>query len=264
MGASSLGRTTEATARRRPRGRAEGAVSVTRLLDAARHWDAGKVAAAVQQRPALASATDRNGRTALHVCAGATAERTRRPPSAAVATARALLAAGAHIDAVHDIRDRTESFPARALWHAIARGRNRTLARFLLRQGANADYCLWSVVWDDDLATARLLLAHGANLDLTFHGETSLLYATRLRRTRMMRWLLRNGADVNLADVEGRTPLFHAVRRRFPLAQVEELLRHGADPARAAADGASPLSLVAGARAQDLARLLRKYVPAAR
>lgn len=44
---------------------------------------------------------------------------------------------------------------ARALWHSIARGCNRALARALLRMGANPDFCLWAVVWEDDVMTAR-------------------------------------------------------------------------------------------------------------
>jgi ankyrin repeat protein len=164
-----------------------------------------------------------------------------------VAVARALLAHGADLDAGYPIKDGGEIFPGRALWHAVARGGNRALARFLLRQGANPDYCYWAVVWSDDVATARLLEERSADVNLRFHGETSLLYATRLRRTRMMRWLLEHGADVNLADSEGRSPLYHAILRRHPLPELRLLLKAGASLTQRTADGSTPLS-VAGKR----------------
>lgn len=246
--------------RKKPTTRKAGArLGAARFLDAARRWDAPVVAEALRVHPDLATITDRSGRTALHLCAGASTSKTRRPPSASIATAKALLSAGAALDAVHDIPDDSELFPAHPLWHAIARGNNRTLARFLLREGANPDYCLWAVVWSDDVVTAKLLHGYGANLDLTFHGETPLLYATRLRRTRMTRWLLRHGANPNIGDAEGRTPLAHAVRRRYSAAEVEELLRHGADPRVSARDGSTAISLASTARANGLSDMLLKY-----
>jgi ankyrin repeat protein len=234
-------------------------MGTTRFLNAARRWEIEVVTEALRTQPQLAKATDRSGRSALHLCASAKTAQTRRPLAASVATARVLIAAGADIDAVHEIPDGGERFPARALWHAIARGRNRTLARYLLRQGANPNYCLWAVVWDDDVITAKLLRSYGADLDLTYHGETPLLYATRLRRTRMLRWLLRNGADANRGDGEGRTPLAYAVRRRYSIAEIEELLKFGADAHAAGADGATAMSLAEAGRDPRLAALLRRY-----
>lgn len=221
--------------------------SPTRFLAAVRQWDADMVAAMVKERPEFATLADRSGRTPLHLVAAVDSRRARRPVSSSVATARALLAAGAQVNAVQPLADGDETFPARPLWHAIARGMNRPLTRFLLRAGADANWCFWTVVWSDDLATARLLVSHGADVNLRFHGETPLLYATRLRRTRMMRWLLSRGAEVDLPDDAGRTPLYHAVRRRHPVADISILLSHGADVARPAIDGSSPLS-IAGAR----------------
>jgi ankyrin repeat protein len=212
-----------------------------------RQWDADAVAAMVKVRPDFATRADRTGRTPLHLVASVDTRRTHRPVSSSVATARALIAAGAEVNAVQPLPDGAETFPARPLWHAIARGMNRPLTRFLLRAGADANWCFWTVVWSDDLVTARLLLEHGADVNLTFHGEAPLLYATRLRRTRMMRWLLARGAEVDLADEVGRTPLYHAVLRRHPLTEIDILLAHGAEIERSAADGSSPLS-VAGAR----------------
>ncbi len=219
-------------------------LSEARFLGAARRWESALVSDALRAHPELARVTDRSGRTALHLCASTSADKASRPASAAVATARALLAGGASLDAVHEIADGGDRFPARALWHAIARGNNRPLARFLLREGANPDFCYWAVVWNDDVVTARLLHTHGANVNLTFHGESPLMYATRLRRTRMVKWLLRHGADANLGDNDGRTPLALAVRRRYSPAEIAELLSYGANPDAAAHDGSSPRSLV--------------------
>jgi ankyrin repeat protein len=240
---------------RKPGGR----LGTSRFFEAARRWDTAVVTEALRAHPDLAAATDHTGRSALHVCASASSARLQRPVSASIATARSLLQAGARVDAIQEIPDHGERFPASPLWHAIARGRNRTLARFLLREGANPDYCFWAVVWNDDVVTAKLLLGHGANLDLTFHGETPLLYATRLRRTRMLKWLLRHGADPNIGDADGHTPLSYAVRRRYSVAEVEELLRHGADAGARAVDGSTPQSLAGAGRSTLLAELLRRY-----
>jgi ankyrin repeat protein len=192
------------------------------------------------------------------VCATTTAERAQRPVSASIATARALLAGGADINAVHHIPDSGEHFPASPLWHAIARGRNRSLARYLLREGADPNYCLWAVVWNDDIVTARLLHDHHANLDLTFHAETPLLYATRLRRPRMARWLLAHGANPNIGDANGVTPLAVAVKRRHSLGEIEELLAHGANQHVADRDGRCPRSLAAPS-ASRLRQLLDRF-----
>ena len=112
------------------------AVSKTGFFDAAREWRAAEVAAMARQRPELVSLRDTAGRTALHVCS-------RRNPknaaeaNSALATAKALVTAGADVDAIHEIPDDGEIFPATALWHALVWGRHRALGAYLLRRGAD-------------------------------------------------------------------------------------------------------------------------------
>jgi ankyrin repeat protein len=132
-----------------------------------------------------------------------------------VQTAKALLDAGANINAVHEIPDDNEIFPATALWYAVARGLNRELVKFLLGAGANPDHCLWAVVWSSDLETARLLLKAGSQTELKFGGETPLLYAARLGREPLILELVRANASIHVRDSHGKTPLDHALKKRL-------------------------------------------------
>lgn len=216
------------------RERTLGAVSKTRFFELARDCRAGEVAAALRKHPELASLRDPKGRTALHVSA-------RRAGAAegkrALATVKALVAAGADIDAVHEIRDDGEVFPATALWHALVWGHNRALGAYLLARGANPNHCLHGLVYADDLVAAKLVRRYRAQLDEVGHGETPLIYAIRHSRIRFAEWLLREGAEPRAPDRRGYTALHHAVRRRLPGKTLRLIVRCGADVHAAANDG---------------------------
>ena len=110
-------------------------ISKAQFIEAVRTWDAKRVAAALRERPEFVAFVDDAGRTLLHNCA-------RRPVSkendsaASIATAKTLLKAGVPVNAIQPINDDGEVLPATALWYALAWGRNRPLASFLLRSGA--------------------------------------------------------------------------------------------------------------------------------
>ncbi len=188
--------------------------SRTAFLAAAKSWDAAAVRNMLAQDRSLATARDAKGRTALHVCAGATAAGRGRA-SASVATARELLRAGAELDAVHEIPDDAEVFRATPLWYALARGRNPELARFFVSQGADPDHCLWTVIWTDEPDLLRLLLRAGSKPNVRFAGETPLIYAARLGRERAVLALVAAGADVEGRDAKGRTAAEHARKKRL-------------------------------------------------
>ena len=104
-------------------------MSKTALFAAAKSWDSRLVRQLLMQSPDLVRARDPRGRTALHICAGASAASNRAPVAASLATARALLDAGAEINAAHEIPDGKEVFRATPLWYALARGQNGVTAR---------------------------------------------------------------------------------------------------------------------------------------
>lgn len=81
-------------------------------------------------------------------------------------------------------------------------------------------------VENDDLETVRWLLAHGANVDCTSHGETALFRAVWNNNLDMLRLLLESGANPNQRDCDGDVPLHCA--RSADAARL--LIAHGADP----------------------------------
>ena len=216
--------------------------SKSAFFEAAREGNAAELARMLRERPEFASLADNKGRTALHLCS-------RRPAkggaatAAVVAAAKVLLNAGADVNAVQQIPDDGEIFPATALWYALAFGRNRTLGAYLLKRKADPNHCLFALVYADDLESAKLVRRYGARLDDRFDAETPLIYAARHRRAKFLEWLLRVGADSRIGDRRGFTALHHAVRRRLPDSTLRALLKHGADPDAVSADRVSVAAL---------------------
>jgi ankyrin repeat protein len=159
------------------------------FFDAAAAWDAKTVGAALREDRALARAVDARGRTALHLCARTNAAKDGRDAQAGLKVAKALLAAGADPNAIHDIPDEEGSFEATPLWYAVAWGRNPKLVKLLLGAGASPRGCLWACVWLEDLEMAKTLVKAGAPLDEVEGGETPLEYATRTKKDAFVRLL---------------------------------------------------------------------------
>lgn len=159
------------------------------FLDAASRGDDESVSAGLREDRALARAVDERGRTALHLCARTPAETEGRDGAGALRVARALLAAGADVNAIHDIPDEDGSFKATPLWYAVAWSRNPALVKLLLRAGASPRGCLWACVFNDDLETATTLVLAGAPLDEVEGGESPLDYARRMKKAAFFKLL---------------------------------------------------------------------------
>ena len=208
-----------------------------------RHWDVDVVKKELAREPALANFADQNGKTPLHHCAEINGAKVGLPVKDSVKTAKALISAGADVNALRVIMDEGEEFHARPLWYAIAWGKNYDLAKLLLENGAETDRWLGTAVWDEDLKMSELLLSHGAEIDPVFRGDTPLLHNVKSRRMKLIPWLVKNGADINYQDHRGYTALHYAVKGLHTIAEVQSLLKLGANPNLKDADGKTAIDL---------------------
>ncbi len=140
-----------------------------------------------------------------------------------------LLAKGADVNAT------ATADAATPLMRAASNGHTDILA-ILLRAGAHIDQqdrrqgataLMWAAFKDQE-ECAKLLLQAGALVDVRGRrGETALWLATANADSAMVGVLLRYGADPNLADVSGSTPVTKA-RQRNDQEMLRQLYAHGA------------------------------------
>lgn len=185
---------------------------------------------------------DADGQTALHAAA-----RAADPDVCAL-----LLDAGAHLDAL----DAQGNSP---LGVAASLG-NLDVAKYLIDRraalepaGGQPALLLAATREEDDPAMLQLLLRHRARIDACDRLGRSALHAACLRNNaRIAAALLAGGANANLADAQGVTPLLEAARAGA-LACVQCLSGHGVDPAACDLAGRNALAIACQATACDTA-----------
>ncbi len=200
--------------------------SKTRMTQLVRALDVAAVLADLQARPDLLSLRDERGRTWLHLTAGLEVGGDAAKEAATVELASALLDLGLDIDDAAFVEGEEcgpDEFRATPLWYAISRGRNLTLARYLLGRGCSPDYCLFAACWNNDVEAIRLVRAHGAPLSPRVFVE-----AVGWSRFAGAEELLRQGADVDAIGPDGRTALHMMLKKDSPIEAMRMLARHGA------------------------------------
>lgn len=96
---------------------------------------------------------------------------------------------------------------------------------------------LSTAMWENDRAVVSELLALGADCNLAdFQGRTPVSYGTT--QVELVRILIEHGADIQRADSDGRTPVSYGVRN---IELVRLLVEHGADINLADKNGRTPL-----------------------
>jgi ankyrin repeat protein len=129
--------------------------------------------------------------------------------------------------------------PAVSKWAPYYYFKHEATAKFLLEQGMDPNHMNWHrftllhhMAAEGELGKAKLLLAHGADIDAIDdeYRSTPLGVAARRGQSSLVELLLERGADVDAAGAPWAAPLAWAERKGH--IQVAEMLRragaHGA------------------------------------
>jgi ankyrin repeat protein len=170
-----------------------------------------------------------SGKNALHYLCGVEIVKYPAKAEDSLTMLKLLLAKGMDLNSVHRIKEDCGFFPATPLWYAYTRGRNELLYKYLLANGANPGHCMYAITWYNDVEAANLFKSYGAQTDDGTGNDTPFMAAYNWKRFEIAEWFLKNGADVNFADKDGNTMLFHTVKRKYKLDQIRTLLQYGAD-----------------------------------
>jgi len=117
---------------------------------------------------------------------------------------------------------------------AVARGRNATRIKLLLKRGAKVQNApgggLFAAAWYDDVGNLDLLVNAGAKIDVVV-GMTPFLAKWMWEKFEAARFLSKKGADVNFVDPKsGRTALHYGVEKEFDPEHLAWLVDQGASP----------------------------------
>jgi len=212
-------------------------MSKTAIIESVRRLQLDVTKRLLGANPALLTVTDRQGRNLLHIACSASPANLNVPRAAQARFVEFLLSREFDIDAPVG-RDACTT-----LFFAVARARNPTLVKLLIKRGAKATSApgggLFAAGWWDDVKNLELLIRAGAPVDVVA-GVTPFLASWCWRKFAAAKFLARNGADVNYQDGKGKTALHHGVEKEFDPRLLKWLVKHGASPDVSDFDGVSP------------------------
>ncbi|MBI1196495.1 MAG: hypothetical protein GC203_01375 [Phenylobacterium sp.] len=179
-----------------------GMASKTRMAELVKAFEVKAALADLDAHPELLRVRDEQGRTWLHLTAAQPVEGDAAKADASVALADGLIDRGLDPNDAAFTEGPNGEWRATPLWYAISRGRNLTLARFLLQRGCDPDHCMFAAAWNRDVEAIRLLRRHGAPLRSDVFVE-----AVGWSRFEAAEEFLRQGANPNAIGKDGRTAL---------------------------------------------------------
>ena len=169
-----------------------------------------------------------------------------------------LIAAGMVPDLPDPVDDST------ALQDAVLHGRRRDADR-LIEFGADLDRSreglgtpLTMAVLVGDVRMARDLIEAGANVNESMREGSALYLATTQANATLVELLLENGADPELGDDRGETPLAAAIGGGASIRIVRLLLEAGADPLHEFPPGQTILEMASMFSSPNVVELLRE------
>lgn len=110
--------------------------------------------------------------------------------------------------------------------------------------------------WQGNLAMAKALISHGANLECRENkGQTPLHWAAWQGHKTVAAYMLKNGADARVVDEDGRSPLHWSCAYGYEMTS-DTLIYHWADIDLRDKEGKTPLDLAIANGNERLIRLL--------
>jgi hypothetical protein len=231
------------------------------MLELVRAFDAKAVDAALRENPALRGWRDERGRNWLHVCCMVDPKAAKLDPKQSLRAAEVLLRHGFD---VNEPAFREGKWLATPLWHAIGRGRNLPLARFLLERGSKPNYCLWAASFNRDIEAIRLLVRHGADVNDPSVDESPLLGAVKWSHFDAAKALLELGADPNSRDASGMTALHYMLKKSSDKQHFRMLIAHGARGDIPDAKGVTAAQILRKKRDPDFRRMAEQLTRTSR
>jgi ankyrin repeat protein len=202
-------------------------MSKTRIIEAAKNLDLDAIRQLLDAKPSLLTVTDRRGFNLLHLACSASCAKLGVSEAVSARVVNLLLDRGL------DIESPVGRDACTVLFFAVARGRNPTLVKLLIKRGAQVRSApgggLYAAGWWDDVENLRLLVRAGARVDIAV-GMTPFLACWYWRRFEAAKFLALNGANVNYRDPKGKTALHYGVEKEFDPALLKWLVKHGASP----------------------------------
>lgn len=186
--------------------------------------------------------TDESNRTPLHYV-GLSGMWRELGASSSLECARLLLDHGYDVDAIQEIPDEGEVFEATPLWYAVAHSQNLELIKFLLEHGASPNPATFAATYLGDLQIVETLHQYDADWNIQFAGRTPIQDLLIYRRTKLVPWLIDNGARVDQQDHEGRTALHIAAMNGCKPDLLQKILDQGGDLSVRDNDGQTPSEL---------------------
>ena len=213
----------------------------------------------LQQQPEWSQWHEDNGKNALHYLCGISVSGDSQKAEASLQMLRLLLKSGMSINSIHIIKGEGCDFFATPLWYAYTRGRNEKLYTYILKQGVDPNNCMFAIAWYDDVKAAELFKKYGAAIENDNGVDTPFLAAFNWKKFKMATWFLKNGANVNATDNDGNTALFYAVKRKYPVEQIQLLLQYRADLNKKNKAGISPKLLAEQNSQRKILSLFSEY-----
>jgi len=227
-------------------------MSKTALIDAVKAFDLEGVRRNLDKDPALREWRSPQGFNLLQFCCARSTEGDKAAADRQLRLAKWLVGQGFDPLVIHTTKpgEDGEADPAELslVFFAVARAQSNALARYFLGKGA-APAALFAAAWWGNWEILADLARHGedinrhagatpvhmavAVLDRGIAGKPSLAK----RRLKTLAEFLRLGADLNIVDDRGGTPLHLVLKKGYDPAVFEMLLKNGADPDVAGGDG---------------------------